>query len=118
MSNQIFKIKRNDTLPALQLNIVSKGNLGQKIDYNLSGVSSISFSMADECNNLKVYQQSAQTICHSEGTIQYNWQDGDTDTSGTYRGEFELTYATGQRMSLPQMGSIKIEIFDDINSFD
>ena len=118
MSNQIFKIKRNDTLPVLQLNIVARGSLGQKMDYNLSGVSSITFSMADNCDNLKVHQQSAQTVCSSEGIIQYVWQDGDTDTSGTYQGEFELTYATGQRMSLPQMGSIKIEIFDDINSFD
>jgi len=114
---QIFKIKRNDTLPALQLNIKERGDLGQKTSYSLNDVSSITFSMKDDCDNLKVYAQSAQTICSSGGTIQYNWQSGDTDTSGKYQGEFKLVYSDGEIMSLPQIGGISIEIFDDINNF-
>ena len=117
MSIQIFKIKRNDTLPALQVSIGAKGNLGQNIGYNLTGVSAVTFTMIDECSNTKVYDQPAQIVCSSGGTIQYLWQDGDTDTKGTFTGEFELRYDTGQRLSIPTQGGIKIEILEDLNSF-
>ena len=117
MSNQIFKIKRNDTLPALQVSIGTKGNLGQKIGYDLTNVTGITFTMIDECSNSKVYNQTAQIICVSGGTIQYNWQDGDTDTEGIFMGEFELGFATGQRLSIPTQSGIKIEILKDIDPF-
>lgn len=127
MNNQVFKIKRNDTLPAIQVSISTKGNLGQKIGYNLIGIpntssvtattTAITFTMVDECSNLKVYNQPAQIVCHSGGTIQYQWQEGDTDTEGIFYGEFELHYDTGQKISIPTQGGIKIEILKDINSF-
>ena len=117
MNNQIFKIKRNDTLPPLQISIGTKGNLDQKIGFSLIDVSSITFSMIDDCSNLKVYAQTADTVCASGGTIQYNWQNGDTDTEGMYQGEFEITYTSGKKLSIPTQGGIKIEIIKDINSF-
>jgi len=117
MSTQIFKIKRNDTLPALQVSIGTRGNLGQKIGYDLSGITAVTFTMIDDCSNSKIYDQAAQIVCTSGGTIQYTWQDGDTDTEGIYQGEFELRYSTGQRLSIPTQGSIKIEISKDIDPF-
>ena len=117
MNNQIFKIKRNDTLPALQVSIGTRGNLGQKIGFNLSGITAVTFTMVDSCSNAKVYDQSARIICYSGGTIQYDWQDGDTDVDGIFMGEFELKYATGQRLSIPTQGGIKIEILKDIDPF-
>jgi len=117
MNNQVFKIKRNDTLPNLQVSIATKGTLGQKTGYNLTGVTGVTFSMVDDCSNMKVYNQPAQIICASGGTIQYMWQNGDTDTEGIYYGEFELNYDTGQKLSIPTQGGIKIEILKDIDSF-
>ena len=114
---QIFKIKRNDTLPLLQIIVKGRGNLNEKIPYSLEGTT-ITFSMKDDCNNLKVYEQSATTICASGGTVQYEWQSGDTDESGKYVGEFKIIHASGRILSLPQQGGIPIEIYDDINSFD
>jgi len=121
MATQIFKIKRNDTLPVLQIAVKGRGNLGEKIDYDLSNVTSVTFSMKDDCNNLKVYDQTAEIICASGGTIQYIWQSGDTDTAGKYLGEFELTFSgvSGNSiLSVPQQGGIPIEINSDINNFD
>jgi hypothetical protein len=116
---QVFKIKRNDTLPVLQVNIGTRGNLGQKIGYDLTNVvaSAITFTMIDNCSNTKVYAKPAQIICVSGGTIQYSWEEGDTDTEGIYFGEFELIFNTGQKLSIPTQGGIKIEILKDINSF-
>jgi len=114
---QIFKIKRNDTLPLLQISVKGRGNLNEKIAYDISGAT-ITFSMKDDCNNLKVYDQTATIICASGGTIQYAWQNGDTDESGKYFGEFEITHVSGKILSLPQQGGIPIEIYDDINNFN
>ena len=114
---ETFKIKRNDTLPLLKVSIGTRGNLGQKIGYNLSGVSAVTFTMVDDCNNAKIYDQTAQITCYSGGTIQYTWQDGDTNAEGIYYGEFELKFSTGQRLSIPTQGGIKIEILKDIDPF-
>ena len=113
----IFRIKRNDTLPTLQVSIGTRGNLGQKVGYDLAGVSGVTFTMIDECSNSKVYDQPAQITCSSGGTIQYLWQEGDTDTEGIFWGEFELRYNTGQKLSIPTQGGIKIEIIKDLDSF-
>ena len=115
--NSLFKIKRNDTLPALQVSIAAKGNLGQKIGFDLSDVKTATFTMVDNCSNAKVYDQMAQIICSSGGTIQYNWQEGDTDTIGLYTAEFELIFYSGGRLSIPTQGGIKIEILKDIDPF-
>ncbi len=117
MNNQIFKIKRNDTLPELQLNITTKGNLGQKIGYDLSGATGVTFTMIDGCSNTKVYNQDAEILCASGGTIQYSWQDGDTDTEGIYYGEFQIKFSSGKRLSVPTQNGIKIEVLKDINPF-
>jgi hypothetical protein len=116
-NNQVFKIKRNDTLPILQVSIGTRGNLGQKIGYDLTGVSGITFTMVDDCSNAKIYAQPAQIVCSSGGTIQYSWQNGDTDTEGVYYGEFELRYSTGQRLSIPTQNGIKIEVLKDFDPF-
>jgi hypothetical protein len=118
MNNQLFKIKRNDTLPTIQVSISTKGNLGQKTGFDLIGVTAVTFTMVDDCSNSKIYNQPAQIVCPSGGTIQYNWQDGDTDTEGIFFGEFELKYATGQRLSIPTQEGIKIEILKDLDPFN
>ncbi len=119
MGTQLFRIKRNDTLPALKLNVTTKGRLGGKEGYNMSGVTGATFTMVKkDCAETKIYSQDAQLICTSGGTIQYNWKNGDTDTAGTFSGEFELNYSDGNRMSVPLMGGIKIEILEDLNPFN
>jgi hypothetical protein len=118
-NNQVFKIKRNDTLPALKLSIMTTDRLGSKSGYDLTEVTGATFTMIeDKCKSIKVYSQSAEITCYSGGTLQYNWSNGDTDTSGTYMGEFELNFSDGTRMSIPSIGGVRIEIIDDLNSFN
>ena len=110
-----FIIKRNDTFPTLTINVKTRGEFNQVIPFNLSGVSSCTFSMTDKFSNLKVSSASASTVSVSAGTIQYAWTQENTDTSGKYLGEFELTFTDGNIMSIPNLGYINIEIIDDIN---
>lgn len=112
-----FIIKRNDTLPALELTLVDRGRLGEKMGYNLSGVTEITFTMVSSCGEYKIFAQSAETVCYSGGTIRYNWRSGDTNESGKFSGEFQLTFSDGNRLSVPQNGQIQIEIGKDVNPY-
>ncbi len=118
MKEQIFKIKKGDTLPTLQVNVSTKGNLGQSVEYIMTGCSSAHFTMVSDCGKTKIYQQDADISNGSCGIIKYHWADGDTDTPGTYYGEFHLTFTAGTQgeITIPQSGGIKIEIFKGISS--
>lgn len=118
LSKQDFIIKRNDTLPNLQLSLTTKGNLGETIAFNLSAVTATTFTMVDDCGNAKVISATA-TISDSDcGLIYYSWQTGDTDTSGTYKGEFTLFFQDGKKITVPRSSVINIHIEDDINPYN
>ena len=75
--------------------------------------------MKDSEGNIKIQGQDAKITNATEGSIQYNGQadNGDTDTSGKYKGEFELNDGEGGILSVPIIGGISIEILDDINTY-
>lgn len=116
--NQYFYIKAYDTLPALQIMIMTKGSLDQVLQFNLSAVTASTFSMSDNAGNLRISSKPAQIVNRCSGLIQYNWTRIDTMNPGKYLGEFELYFSGGtseQKMTVPLFGGINIEIFSDIN---
>ena len=110
-----FIIKRNDTAPSLIVNITNKGCDGGWEPFNLSAVTEIHFSMADDCGNLIISSQLANTIS-DRGQIQYSWKPEDTAMEGNYMGEFELFFNNGDKMTIPRQGGIKIKVEEDINN--
>ena len=44
----------------------------------------------------------------TSGIVQYDWASGDTDTSGTCKGEFEVTWADGKTTTWPSEGDFEI----------
>ena len=116
LKNKFF-IKRNDTLPSLEVVIIDRACLGNKIPFNLSGVTACTFTMTTDCGDMKVMAQPAQIVSFSGGTIAYNWAPEDTNEEGIFYGEFQLFFSGGGRMSIPQIGNISIEIGKDVNPF-
>lgn len=116
MNQKPFIIKRNDTLPNLQISIKTRNCMNAVIPYDLSGVSGCTFSMVDECGNLVIASNDATITSSSGGTVQYNWQDGDTSIGGKFQGEFELFFNGGKKISVPNIGGIEIFIDQDINN--
>ena len=112
-----FQIKQNDTLPALNVNVKRRDCLDSILSFNLSAVTACTFSMADDCGNLKISSASATIISYSGGSVQYNWVDGDTDSPGKYKAEFKLFFSDGNKLTIPTLGVIEINILKDINDF-
>ena len=114
----IFTIKRGDTLPALQISVYRTGRLSERLPLNLSAVTACTFSMRSECGDQIINSQPATIVCTSDGTLQYSWQPGDTNIEGMFNGEFELSfsgYNSTTIMSLPPMGYIRVEILKDLH---
>lgn len=116
MNQKPFIIKRNDTLPDLQINIKTRSCINAIIPFDLTSVTGCTFSMVDECGNVVIASNPAQVINASGGTVQYSWLDGDTSISGKYQGEFELYFDDGKKISVPNLGGIEIFIDQDINN--
>ena len=116
LKNKFF-IKRNDTLPSLEITVFDRACLGNKIPFNLSGVTACTFTMTNDSGDMKIMAKNAQIISYSGGSIAYNWDPEDTNQTGNYNGEFQLLFSGGGRMSIPQIGNISIEIGPDVNPF-
>lgn len=110
-----FFIKRNDTLPSLDVVISDRTCIGSKIPFNLSGVTACTFTMTNDCGDIKIMAKPAQILSYSGGNISYNWDPEDTNEAGIFYGEFQLLFSGGARMSIPQIGNIAIEIGKDLN---
>lgn len=114
LKNKFF-IKRNDTLPSLEIVVIDRECLGNRVPFNLSGVTACTFTMTNDCGDIKIMAKEAQIVSYSGGSIAYNWEEGDTNESGIFYGEFQLLFSGGARMSIPQIGNITIEIGKDLN---
>lgn len=110
-----FSIKQNDTLPSLQVYVKDRGCLDNIIPFNLSGVTGVTFSMADKYGNLKISSATAAINSYTGGSIQYSWQVGDTDTDGKFKAEFELFFSDGNKMTVPTLGTIEVNVLKDVN---
>lgn len=116
MNKKQFIIKRNDTLPSLQIKIKARNCINALVPFNLSGVTACTFSMMDDCGSLIIASNEAEIIDVEKGTIQYTWLEGDTSMSGRFTGEFELFFDGGKKISVPNLGGIEIFIDQDINN--
>lgn len=110
-----FIIKQNDTLPALKIFLKTKECLDSVVPFKLTNVTGATFSMSDDCGNIKISSAPAQILYASGATIQYNWILGDTENYGIFMGEFELFFADGNTMTVPTLDSIQINITKSIN---
>jgi len=114
-NTKMFQMKQNDTLPVLSVNVKARGCLDSIVAFELSGVTACTFSMADDCGNLKISSMPATITSSSGGSIQYDWIVGDTDSAGKYKAEFELFFSDGKKMTIPTLGAIDVNILKDVN---
>jgi len=103
-----FFIKRNDTSPSLRA--ICKDGDGAVLD--ITG-STVRFHMFDSAGT-EVVDAAASIEDASGGIVQYDWNAADTDVSGFFKAEFEVTYSDSTIETFPNYDYIKIRISDDL----
>ena len=106
----IFKIKKNDTNPALAVTLNYSDNTAVDLTNG-----SVWFIMGE----LGTYAPYHSGLCFitgsTTGNVEYRF-DGTNDTGnvGTWVGEFESIWV-GSKMTLPSDHSLQVQVFEDYN---
>ena len=105
----IFKIKKNDTNPALGVTL--QYNDGTAIDLSNG---SVWFIMGNK--DYTSFTSGLAFITGSTaGQTEYRWLGSpDTQVPGTYWGEFEMIWS-GSKMTLPSDHSLQVVVYEDYN---
>lgn len=110
MSAHIFYIKQYDRRP----NLIARLKNADGTPLNLTGASSVKFIMKKDNTVVINKVDCSISATPADGTVTYEWQVNDTDTLGTYKAEFEITWATGITQTLPEDDYIKIIVKNDL----
>lgn len=114
MGNDYFSIKRNDLQPYYYGKALSV--TGTAID--LTGATIRCTMYEADAGTLKINRQTTGVTITSaaSGLFHYQWQSGDTDTTGTYLIEFEVTPQSGGKFTLPYDNKNYVVITGDLDA--
>jgi len=104
-----FYIKQNDTSPAM-LATLQDANANA---INLTGTT-VRFHMRRIGSSQILVDAAAIVVTPLQGLVRYDWTATDTESTGSFQAEFEVTYADETIETFPNDGYIRVEIADDI----
>jgi len=101
-----FTLKQNDREPPYECQLTAGGDI-----LDLTGCT-VEFLMSLTTTPTVPKVQAAATIVGdpTNGTVSYQWGSADTDTIGTYRARWLITYASGHQRTVPSAGYLPIDI--------
>lgn len=107
-----YIIKRNDLEPAFEV-VLLDGN----IPVDLTSVVSVLFLMHNRRLGIKASGPMVvadQSIPDNRGIVRYDWQSGDTDTSGSFNAEIQVTWPTGRQQTFPANQYVVVDVQKDL----
>lgn len=112
MAQTDFTIKSSDTLPVLS--ITCEDDTGAAVD--LTGCAAQFHMLAAFGQPAGVLKVNAAAVIDpdqvtNKGKVSYNWVAADTNTAGTYFGEFQITFPGGGIETWPDDANLNILIF-------
>lgn len=93
-----FFINKNSTLPYLRMDVINDGRYDFKKLYIALENADVTFTMTNAENgikkiaNAKAYIVPKQGDCIDGYSIEYKWNKRDTKESGTFNGQFKITF--------------------------
>lgn len=110
----VTNYKRNDRLPIYTATLV------QQLDcvttpIDLTGTT-VSFIMRHPSSSAPKVKTAATIVDGEAGEVSYAWADGDLDTLGTFRCEWEITYPDGRTLTVPSSGYDQIRVLADLDT--
>ncbi len=110
MAVETFDIKVHDLLPVLRMVCT---DAGEPVD--LTNVSEVRLLLKNRTAGLKVDALMEKADQEDEpGVVTYEWQDGDTDTVGTFLGEIQVLWPGQKPMTFPAKGNFQVRINRDL----
>lgn len=107
-----LKIKKGKASPSVQFRLFDMDTF---LPVNLTGAQ-IRFFMEgpeDRTDVKRIEGEGEVVVSPLTGIGRYEWNPGETDISGSYRGDFEITLSDGTKVRVPDGGAyIKVEIVD------
>ena len=119
---ETFTMKRDDTLPKIQVQCWDDEAKTQKTDLTLGTSFTFHMMVRDQAGlaapTLKVESAATVVGAATDGVLEYAWSDADddTDTADTFFAEFEVTWSPTSRTTYPNDGFIIVKIGDDLDS--
>lgn len=105
----MIAMKRRDLLPSVTNTL--EAPRGTPID--LTGCA-VKFIMTPTKSSTPKVSRAAVIVDAVAGSVRYDWTGTDTDTVGSYRALWEITYPSGQTRSVPSTGYLRVVIEDDL----
>jgi len=104
-----FVIKQNDTSPDFQRTLLDSDGVAVP----LTGAT-VRFHMYDQMRTTAKIDGAATITDAANGVVVYSWAAGDTDTTGWYWGEFEVTFSDGSIETFPNTGYTSIKVSPEL----
>jgi hypothetical protein len=115
MANSIT-MKRNDTRPFLD--VVLQDVDSTALNLSTATVSGITFTMKDlDADSIKINAADCDLVTDgTDGMVRYSWDAADTNTAGTYVGEFQILYNDLTKLTVPTSSVLSIVILEDYDN--
>lgn len=97
------RMKEGDTSPAVEAQLTDAND--NPVD--LGDVDSVNFQV-NRPDGEELFSKPVAVSNGLAGEVSYEWDDGDADEPGDYRGQFVIEYSSGETMTTPTSGWIDI----------
>jgi len=103
-----FEIKRGDTWPPLEAQLTGESGV-----IDLTDADSVRVNLRSD--TVSIVTGPVDFVDRAAGKLSYQWETGDLAVAGTYRGEFEIHWNTGDIQTVPNDDYFTVEVFQDLD---
>lgn len=107
-----FVIKAHDRLPSIQATLSTGENT---VDLSPVGVA-VNFILTSAVGVAPKVNAAAVLVDAASGIVRYDWAATDTNTPGSYLGEWQVTWPDGRKQTFPTESYHVISVLADLDN--